>query len=127
LFNHFARAAAVGNLTVVKIVKIVSNVFIDSPFNANASRRETPSLYNENAPLKTDAGSFSRKNAPSFAVRVAPTQNRRIITTLTRSVNGVSSTNSLFFSTRSLPVFLFGARSNRRNWRPPLFFRATAL
>ena len=77
----FAQAAVASNVATVKIVNVVPTAFADLPSDANAPRRETPSLYNENAPLKTDAQlataqktPFSRKNALSFGVRASPTR-----------------------------------------------------
>ena len=76
-----AQAAAVLNVATVKIANVVPTAFADLPSDANGPRRETPLLYNENAPLKTDAElataqktPFSRKNALSFVVRASPTR-----------------------------------------------------
>ena len=77
----FAQAAVVLNVATAKIVNVVPTAFADLPSDANAPRRETPSLYNENAPLKTDAElataqktPFSRKNALSFGARASPSR-----------------------------------------------------
>lgn len=80
----FAQVAAVSSVAVVAIattVNAVPTAFADLPSDANGPRRETPLLYNENAPLKTDAELataqktlFSRKNALSFVARASPTR-----------------------------------------------------
>lgn len=125
----FAQVAAVESVVNVKIVNAVSTVFADSPSDANAPRRETPSLYNENAPLKTDAGlataqktPFSRKNALSFGVFVSPT---RFVDAKSPDYNDFNALSQRRFADkfrssfdgRRLPrAFLrFSRRSSRRN------------
>lgn len=138
----FAQVAAVRNVINAKTVTTVPFVFADSPFDANAPRRETPSLYNENALLKTDAElataqktSFSLKNALLFGVRVSPP---RLVDAKSPDYNDFNALSQRRFLGKISPFFdsaagaralfsLFSLRSGVEIRARALFFRTIAL
>lgn len=138
----FAQAAVVLNVATTKIVNVVPTAFADLPSDANAPRRETPSLYNENAPLKTDAElataqktPFSRKNALSFGVRASPSRFVDAKSPDYNDFNALSQRrflgkiSSFFDSAAALARFFLFFRFGRgvEIRAPPLFFRTIAL